>query len=184
MHLKTLSVKWQPFCPRGDELAWWCHGMDKLFELLAFCGGNPPASIAVHWLYFVSQNKLLNKQSVCQWFEILCHSCDVSVMSSRFSVTGSYLTHWGRDKMAAIFQTTFSNAFSGMKTHEFQLKISLKFVPKGAINNIPVLVQIMAWHRPGNIICFVTQYLDNLLSNGIIYPDVIPKGNKISVGLS
>ena len=22
------------------------------------------------------------------------------------------LTHWGRDKMAAIFQTTFSNAFS------------------------------------------------------------------------
>ena len=36
-------------------------------------------------------------------------------------------------KMAAIFQTTFSNAFS------------LKFVPEGPINNIPSLVQIMAW---------------------------------------
>ena len=30
------------------------------------------------------------------------------------------------------------------------LKISLKFVPKIRINNIPALVQIMVWHRPGN----------------------------------
>ena len=29
------------------------------------------------------------------------------------------------------------------------LKISLKFVPKALINNIPALVQIMAWRRPG-----------------------------------
>ena len=28
------------------------------------------------------------------------------------------------------------------------IKISLKFIPKGPINNIPALVQIMAWHRP------------------------------------
>ena len=28
------------------------------------------------------------------------------------------------------------------------IKISLKFVPQGPINNIPTLVQIMAWHRP------------------------------------
>ena len=28
--------------------------------------------------------------------------------------------------------------------------ISLKFVPKGSINNIPALVQIMAWCRPGD----------------------------------
>ena len=30
------------------------------------------------------------------------------------------------------------------------IKISLKFVPKGQINNIPVLVQIMAWRRTGD----------------------------------
>ena len=30
------------------------------------------------------------------------------------------------------------------------LKISLKFVPKGPINNIPAMVQIMAWRRPGD----------------------------------
>ena len=30
------------------------------------------------------------------------------------------------------------------------IKISLKFVPKGPINNIPALVEIMAWRRPGD----------------------------------
>ena len=30
------------------------------------------------------------------------------------------------------------------------IKISLKFVPKGQINNIPTLVQVMAWRRPGD----------------------------------
>ena len=30
------------------------------------------------------------------------------------------------------------------------IKISLKFVPKGPINNIPALVLIMAWRRPGH----------------------------------
>ena len=30
------------------------------------------------------------------------------------------------------------------------LKISLKFIPKVRINNIPALVQIMAWCRPGD----------------------------------
>ena len=30
------------------------------------------------------------------------------------------------------------------------MEISLNFVPKGPINNIPTMVQIMAWHRPGD----------------------------------
>ena len=30
------------------------------------------------------------------------------------------------------------------------IEISLKFVPKGPNNNIPALVQIMAWRRPGD----------------------------------
>ena len=60
------------------------------------------------------------------------------------------LSHWGRDKMAAIFQRTFSNAFSWMKMYEFRLiNIPVKFVPKCPINNIPSLFQIMAWRRPG-----------------------------------
>ena len=41
-------------------------------------------------------------------------------------------------QMAAIFQTTLSNAFSWMKM--ILIKISLMFVPNSQINNIPALV--------------------------------------------
>ena len=60
------------------------------------------------------------------------------------------LTHWVRDKMAAISQTTHSNALSWIKIYEFWLKISRQFVPQGPINNIPALVPIVAWRRQGD----------------------------------
>ena len=55
------------------------------------------------------------------------------------------LTHWGGNKMTAIYQTTciFLNK-------NVWIMISLKFVHKGQINNIRALVQIMAWRRPGD----------------------------------
>ena len=67
-----------------------------------------------------------------------------------FWPNSSKLTHWDHDKMATIVQTTFSNAFHWMKNVWTSINISLKFVPKGLINNIPALVQIMAWRRPGD----------------------------------
>ena len=41
-------------------------------------------------------------------------------MSGNEPVRGN-LTHWGRDKMATISQTHFSNTFWWMKTYEFRL---------------------------------------------------------------
>ena len=40
------------------------------------------------------------------------------------------LTHWGQDKMAAIFQTTFSNAFSWMKMYKFWLRFHWSLFPR------------------------------------------------------
>ena len=60
------------------------------------------------------------------------------------------LTHRSRDKMAAIFLTTFPNAFLWKKSFVFIIKLSLRFIRKCPINNIPALVQIMAWRRPGD----------------------------------
>ena len=51
--------------------------------------------------------------------------------------------------MAAISQTTFSSAFSSMKKKLHN--ISLKYVPKGRIDNMAALVQIMTWRRRGII---------------------------------
>ena len=36
------------------------------------------------------------------------------------------------------------------ENERISLRISLKFVPKGPINNNPALIQIMAWRRPGD----------------------------------
>ena len=44
---------------------------------------------------------------------------------------------------------TFKRIFL-KETVEISIKISMKFVPKGPINNIPALVQIMAWRRTGD----------------------------------
>ena len=64
------------------------------------------------------------------------HSCNITIMYQWISEalqmqTKSWfrppaenfymLTHWGHDKMAAIFVTIFLNAFSWMKIHEFRL---------------------------------------------------------------
>ena len=51
----------------------------------------------------------------------------------------------GRHFPDDIFRCIFLN-----ENVQISIKISLKFVPKGPINNIPALVQIMAWHRPGD----------------------------------
>ena len=44
---------------------------------------------------------------------------------------------------------TFSRIFVNENV-TISIKFSLQFVPKGPINNIPALVQIMAWRRPGD----------------------------------
>ena len=51
----------------------------------------------------------------------------------------------GRHFADGIFKRIFLN-----ENILIPIKISLKFVPKGPINNIPALVQIMAWRRPGD----------------------------------
>ena len=61
-----------------------------------------------------------------------------------FHVPAMMLTCWGRDEIN-ISQTTFSN-----ENVWISIKVSLKFVPKGTINNIPALVQIRAWRRSGD----------------------------------
>ena len=51
----------------------------------------------------------------------------------------------GRHFPDDIFKCIFLN-----ENMLISIKISLKFVPKGPINIIPALVQIMAWRRSGD----------------------------------
>ena len=53
--------------------------------------------------------------------------------------------HNGRHFADDIFKCIFLN-----ENVWIPIQFSLKFVPKGPINYIPALVQIMAWRRPGD----------------------------------
>ena len=73
---------------------------------------------------------------------------------------------WFHEKIWASYQTNFNTLRPRRNEQHFaddifkriffnknvwiSITISLKFVPKGPINNIPALVQIMAWRRPGD----------------------------------
>ena len=67
---------------------------------------------------------------------ILSRPCYVNTLKPRQN---------GRHFADDIFKRIFLNENIWIPT-----KISLKFVTKGSINNIPALVQIMAWRRPGD----------------------------------
>ena len=70
-------------------------------------------------------------------FLMIIHHCldnDHSFIRDAFHASTSWfnwapLTHWGRDKMDAISQTTFSCAFSWMKMYEFRLKFHWSLFP-------------------------------------------------------
>ena len=75
------------------------------------------------------------------------------LLFSRFLFKSSphnVLTHWGRDKMADISQTIFSNIFSSKKMFEFRLKFHWNLFLRVQLTKIPALFQIMAWRRPGD----------------------------------
>ena len=62
----------------------------------------------------------------------------------------SLFAHLPLDKMAAILaDNIFKHIFLNEKFC-ILIKISLKFVPKGPIDNNPALVQMMPWRRRGD----------------------------------
>ena len=110
-----------------------------------------------------SLNKQLNKHSISHWFQMLW-SCHITVMDD--ITTAKHYQYvdilWNHGNWKCNFNTlrlrqngryfaddTFKCIFFNENAW-ISLKISLKFVPKVQINNIPALIQIMAWRRPGD----------------------------------
>ena len=88
----------------------------------------------------------------------------ITVDTPTMVMTNISLTHWGRDKMGANFLTTFSNALFLIKYISISTETAPKFVPKGPINNIPALVQIMTWRRHAT-----THYLNQWWPSLLMY---------------
>ena len=153
-------VRWQ--FPSLSSTTWWRHQMETFSALLAICAGNSPVPGE-----FPTQRpgmRSLMFSLICIWIngwvnngeagDLRRHRahCDVTVMTwfdvtmgAAWKMALAWSTIFAFNmlrsrQMATIFQATFSNAFPWMKMYWFSIKISLKFVPKGQINNIPALV--------------------------------------------
>ena len=94
-------------------------------------------------------------------------SCDqISVtFQSKYMYNSFYKRKWNLKILSAKWHQSvntlrprqngrhFPDGFKWIFLNEnvwISIEVSLKFVPKGPINNIPALVQIMAWRRPGD----------------------------------
>ena len=66
-----------------------------------------------------------------------------------FELGSSVITLRPRQNGRHFADDTFKRIFLNENVR-ISFQISLKLVPKGPINNIPALVQIMAWRRPGD----------------------------------
>ena len=64
-----------------------------------------------------------------------------AVISDNSSPLGQNGRHFTDDILKCIFMNDMFYVLIG---------ISLKFVPNGPVDNKPALVEVMAWHRPGD----------------------------------
>ena len=92
------------------------------------------ASVALGQLYDCSSDK--KDMGITDHYQTTTVSCSVNTLRPRQNGC-----HFADDTFKRIFVN---------ENVRLLFEISLKFVPKGPINNIPALVQIMAWRRPGD----------------------------------
>ena len=95
------------------------------------------------WFFCAMTEKLV---SHCQW---LLKLVKLSLEGMKCHLMYLYNTLRPRQNGRHFADDTFSRIFVNENV-TISIKFSLQFVPKGPINNIPALVQIMAWRRPGD----------------------------------
>ena len=97
------------------------------------CNALPPSSLSLLLLL----SSPLQPQRCCKSFQTKFYDWQPGITRLKTKARSRFLgragggdsvalKHWGRDKMDAISQTTFSNAFSWMKIYEFCLRFLWK----------------------------------------------------------
>ena len=104
------------------------HFMGQTHTCASHCNGCWNKFSWFWWFFTVSLDWYLKKSALefltSDFFHFLQHEyidhSDAMIKNALDVLWCLYIfTHWGRDKMAAIFQMTFSNAFSWIKMFEF-----------------------------------------------------------------
>ena len=124
------------------------HLGQKIYKMFADCKSSLNSQMAMKWCMKLEVNLFMATTgdawiipSFQVWDYVLHVEHVTHVIKLNSLRPGRNEQHFSDD----IFKPIFFN-----ENVWISIKISLKFVPKGPINNIPALVQIMAWRRSGN----------------------------------
>ena len=102
-----IALRWMPQDLNNDK--------STLVQVMAWCRQATSHYLSQCWLRSMSPNGVTGSQWVKETQIGVLVSIWITV--SRMNGNSQLLTHWGRDKMDAIFQTTFSNRFSWMQMY-------------------------------------------------------------------
>ena len=109
----------------------------------------------VFWLQFHRSLFLWVQLTILQhWFRLMVNKRHLKYLPRCMKPYGVARAQWvntlrPRQNGRRFADGTFKHIFLNENVR-ISIKISLKFVPEGTINNSPALVQIMAWRRSGD----------------------------------
>ena len=133
-----ISSKWKHFCFSDQVLAfkWYfplCCWLDLCICLLYMRQSNT----CIWMILYLNDTFLFVADNISVYVCCIWGNQVLAFSKLRLRQNGR---HFASDTLKCIFL----NENAGIS-----IKISPKFVPKGPLNNISLLVHIMAWHRPG-----------------------------------
>ena len=98
----------------------------------------------------VSTIASLRNQQLHEWSILLAVEWPRQIQRRLLLPCVCTLTHLPLDKMAAILADDIFKYIFLTENDRITSKFSLKFVPMSPIDNMPALVQVMAWRRTGD----------------------------------
>ena len=128
-----------------------------------------PTVIILQWHHTITASEITDKSTLCS--TACCHQHPPATTGFRLQMTRNkcscHMIDFGIDLALTRYQSINVNTLRPRRNEQhfaddifkriffnenvwISIKISLKFVPKGQINNIPALLQIMAWPRSGD----------------------------------
>ena len=129
MRLKMSSAKWRPFCLSLNVLPAIAL-INPCFHGLILAASDPLAFSK--GIFITCTKHAMCPQPQCykpyQPLTVICSKVQYGLLLFLLEVI--MLTHWGQDKMAAIFQTSFSNRFFWMKMYQFWLIFHWSLFPR------------------------------------------------------
>ena len=138
MGIVNLKIKLLLLLLLLPTVAYWCHMVSYIFVNIGWGNGlMPNRQQAYTWF---NDDHLSTGPSGTNFSEIWIKIHWFSLNKMHFKMFSAkcrpfcsgfiVLTHWGRDKMDTISQTTISNTFSWMKMLEFGLKFHWSLLPR------------------------------------------------------